>query len=315
MDNENRIIVALAKCAEYDTSIMPETVGRLLDTIACRPGRGTKVLVKPNLLAPTPPDYLPCTHPLVVRSVCRYLLDLGAEVRVGDSPTFGNAVEIGRKIGLTDALADLPVQMVNLSRPKLVRLSSGRRVPVSRVALENDLIVSVSKLKTHHQVRITVAVKNVYGCITGLGKPMLHLISGDRDSRFERMLLDIWKELPPSVSVMDAVIAMHGHGPTHGEPYPLELLAASPSPVALDAAVMNILGLRPHDAPLWQLALKLSLPGARLEDLVYPLQTPDSFTVNGFKTPDHLVPISFRPWKLAEHWIRRYVADGRKPSH
>jgi uncharacterized protein (DUF362 family) len=305
MDDTSRIAVALAKCAQYDTSNVPDTVGRLLETVACKPARGTRVLVKPNLLAPTPPDFLPCTHPLVVRAVCQYLLDLGAEVRVGDSPTFGNAIEIGRKIGLTETLADLPVRIVNLTRPRLVRLSSGRRVPISQVALENDLILSVSKLKTHHQVRITAAVKNVYGCITGLGKPILHLISGDSDSRFERMLLDIWKELPQSFSLMDAVTAMHGHGPTHGEPYPLGLLAASPSPVALDSAVMSILGLRPAEAPLWQLAQRLNLPGAKLEDLTYPLETPDSFTVNGFKVPDHLVPISFRPWKLAAHWIKR----------
>lgn len=310
MNNESRIAVALAKCAHYDVPTLPETIHRLLETVGCRSTPGARVLVKPNLLAPTPPDYLPCSHPSVVRAICRYFLDLGAKVRVGDSPTFGQGVEISRKIGLTEALADLPVALVNLNRPKLVRLSSGGRVALSRVALENDLIVSVPKLKAHHQVRITGAVKNVYGCVTGLAKPLLHLYCGD-GGRFERMLLEIWDQLPPNVSLMDAVMAMHVRGPNNGEPYALGLLAASRSPVAVDSAVMSILGMKPEDAPLWRMSLNLNLPGARMEDLVYPLESPESFDAEGFKTPDHLLPISFRPGKLAFHYLKRWLGRGR----
>jgi len=272
-------------------------------------------LVKPNLLAPTPPDFLPCTHPLVVRAICRRLLDCGAKVRVGDSPTFGNAVEIAKKIGLTETLADLPVSIVNLNRPKILRLSFGSRIVISRVALENDLIVSASKLKAHHQVRITAAVKNVYGCCWALAKPIQHLFYGGRGRRFETMLLEIWQHLPPSFSVMDAVTAMHVHGPTVGQPYSLGLLAASPSPIALDCAVMSLLGLKPEDAPLWQRALDLNLPGASIEDLTFPLESLEAFNAAGFKTPDHLFPLSFRPLAVGIHMIKRFLADNGKKAH
>lgn len=306
--------MALAKCAEYESSNLAATVQRLMSTIGCAPRQGDAILVKPNLLAPTPPDFLPCTHPLVVRAICRYLLDFGAKVRVGDSPTFGDAVGISRKIGLTEALADLPVTIVNLNRPKIVRLSFGSRIMVSRVALENDIIVSASKLKAHHQVRITAAVKNVYGCCWALAKPIQHLLHADRGPRFESMLLELWQHLPPSFSVMDAVTAMHVHGPTIGEPYTLGLLAASPSPVALDCAVMSLLGLKPADAPLWQRALDLGLPGAKFEDLTFPLESLDAFDATGFKTPAHLFPLSFRPLAVAIHVIKRYLAENGKKS-
>lgn len=304
-------MVALAKCSGYQAADLGATVGRLLEAIGCRPGAGARVLVKPNLLAPTPPDYLPCTHPGVVRAICRYLLDLGAQVRVGDSPTFGKGVEIAGKIGLTEALADLPVPIINLGRPKLVRLSFGGWAPISREALENDLIVNVPRLKAHHQMRITAAVKNMYGCITGLYKPLLHLSYGDRGGRFRRMLYGIWDTLPPSFSLLDAVTAMHVHGPNNGQPYSLGLLAASESPVALDSAVMSILGIEPRDAPMWQIALKLGLPGAKLEEITYPLEPPELFDGTGFQCPADLFPISFRPLRVCFHWVKRWRAHKR----
>jgi uncharacterized protein (DUF362 family) len=309
MDNQGKIVVALAGCQEYVATDVRDTVRALLETIEFYPTRGIKVLVKPNLLTPRPTDHITCTHPLVVRAVCEYLLDVGCEVRVGDSPTFGKAVDMAESIGLTQTLADLPVAIVNLDKPKLVRFSFGGTVPMSRVALENDLIVSVPKLKAHHQMRITGAVKNVYGCVAGLSKPILHFLHGDRGSRWENMILEIREHLPPTVSLMDAVRAMHVHGPVKGQSYPMGLLAASNSAVALDTAVMTILGLKPEDAPLWRLSVDLNLPGATPEEIVYPLETPELFNGKDFKFTERLNPISFRPLKVAAHYMRRWRAQ------
>lgn len=267
---------------------------------------GIKILVKPNLLAPTPPDFLPCTHPAVVRAVCLYFLEKGAEIDVGDSPTFGQGVKIAEKIGLTEALADLPVRLINLDRPQWVRLHSGGRALISRRVFEYEMFVNISKFKAHHQTRVTGAVKNVYGCVSGLYKPLFHFLYGDRGGRFRRMIYDLWRFIPPNISVMDAIITMHVNGPTNGRPYPLGLLGASPSPVALDTAVLKVIGLPPAHAPLWQTAFDLNLPGVDAGDIVYPLEPPASFNGSGFKTPGRLHPVSFRPLRIASHWLHRF---------
>lgn len=308
MDKIKSIAVALAKCSEYNSSCIREAVDRLFEVIGFRPGAGKRILVKPNLLTAIPPDYLACTHPSVVRAICEHLIDAGAKVQVGDSPTFGKAVDVAGKIGLTQALAHLPVTLVNLDRPKHVRLPFGALVPISRLVLESDLIVSVPKLKAHHQMRVTGAVKNVYGCVSGIRKPMLHFLHGDRGSRFEQMILEIWQKLPPSISLMDAVTAMHTHGPVKGEPYPLGLLAASSSPVALECAIDSIIGLEPSVVPLWHTAVKLNIPGARMEDLCFPLEAPESFHGRDFIVPDFLNCLSFRPEQIARNWIQRRKA-------
>lgn len=303
------IPVALAHCREYQGEVLPNTVGSLLEAIGCRPARGARILVKPNLLAATPPDFLPCTHPLVVRAVCRYLLDFGATVRVGDSPSFGNGADIARKIGLTDALADLAVPLVELDRPIRVRLSfRGGKAGLSQQALENDLILNLPKLKVHRMLRLTGAVKNVFGCVTGIRKALLHVRYGSWGTRFERMLLDLHDHLPPSLSLMDAVTAMHVGGPVKGQPYELGLLGASPSPVALDAAVFSLLGLTAAEVATWREALRRGLPGARVADLHYPLEPPQAFDAQGFQMPQELDPVGFHPIRLARSSFRHLKA-------
>jgi uncharacterized protein (DUF362 family) len=241
----------------------------------------------------------------VVRAACEYLLDLGARVTVGDSPTFGTGPAIAQKIGLTEALADLPVSITDLNRPRLVRLSfPWGRVAISRRALESDVILSLPKLKVHRMMAITGAVKNHFGCVASLFKVLLHVLHGDRGNRFESMLIDLLGLLPPSVSVMDAVTAMHVTGPVDGSPFPLGLLAASASAVALDTAVYTLLGLRPANVPLWQEALNRHLPGVKVGDLVYPLDPLESFDARGFQVPTTLQPLGFHPLRLAKHLLK-----------
>ena len=261
-------------------------------------------------MCPESPEHLTCTNPAIVRSVCEYLLDHGATVRIGDSPTFGKTTEMAAKIGLTSTLEGLPVSLVNFDRARTVRFSCGPSVGIACEVLDSDLIVSLPKLKAHHQMGITGAVKNVYGCVAGLRKPILHFLHGDRGCRFEHMLLELWQRIPPSVSLMDAVRAMHVHGPTKGEPYPLGLLGASSSPVALDTSVLSILGLKPDGLPLWKSAIALGLHGSRPDDLFHPLESPESFHGKDFRTPRFLYPISFRPLRMIGHYLERLRSRG-----
>jgi uncharacterized protein (DUF362 family) len=307
MTQQISIQVGLIRRPDYEGEGVVEALKTLLNTMGLSPGHGARVLVKPNLLAPTPPDYLPCTNPVVVKAVCEYLHDHGAKITVGDSPTFGKAVEFASKIGLADALSHLPVDLVNLDKPRFKKLSFGGVVPISSRVLDSDLVVSIPKLKAHHQTRITAAVKNVYGCVPGLRKPVLHLCYGDWGGKFETMLLEMWSKLPPSFSVIDGIVAMSGNGPVIGIPYSMGLLGASSSPVALDTAIMAMLGLEPHDCPLWRMALRLGLPGAGPEDITYPIEGPEAFDVKGFETPEYLYPLSFRPLRVVSHLYMKRV--------
>jgi uncharacterized protein (DUF362 family) len=286
--------VYLRRLRGYEDPRLEAVVAELLTAANCPAVQGHRVLVKPNLVAPLNTS-LSCTNPLVVRAVCRYLLSRGATVLVADSPAFGTGRIMARLSGITDALADLPVQVESLDRPRQISLSLGGSIGVSRLALGVDHIVNVARLKCHDQMGMTLAVKNFFGCVCGFRKSLAHQRLGKNDALFARMILDVWAALPPSTSLLDGVIAMHKAGPVGGEPFALGLLGAAANPVALDTAVYTLLGLVPERIPLWREALALGLAGARPEDVAYVMEPPEAFNASGFFVKPVLSPLAFEP--------------------
>lgn len=51
-----------------------------------------------------------------------------------------------------------------------VETADGKFLMIAKDALDCDALISVSKMKTHALERITGAVKNQYGCISGVYK-------------------------------------------------------------------------------------------------------------------------------------------------
>jgi uncharacterized protein (DUF362 family) len=289
--------VFLARVRDYSQPDLADVVGRLLESCGCKPAPGTPVLVKPNLVAPYNSS-LSCTNPLVVRAACAYLLDHGAKVSVGDSPAFGTARIVAKVCGLTKALRPLPVKVIDFSGTKRIPLSLGGRAGVAPQALEAELILNIPRFKAHDQMLLSLAMKNFFGCVTGLRKTLAHQIHGERANRFESMIMDVALSLPKNLSLMDGVVAMHGHGPARGAPYPLGLIGAAASPVALDTAMCMLLGLDPAAVPLGREALSRGLAGAKPQDLAFPLETPEAFPGQDFILPGKLANVAFGPSRV-----------------
>lgn len=298
--------VALAACSGYEAAA--PAVGAVLEASGWHPGRGATVLVKPNLLRAVP---LACTHPRVVTAACAWLLDQGARVHVADSPGFGTAEGVARAVGLADALRPLGLKVRALNDPVPVPLSRGGHWGVARLALESDAVLSVPRVKAHAMTRLSLSVKNLFGCVCGLRKAWAHTRQGGRPGVFVSGLLDLYAALPPVAALADGVEAMHVTGPSGGRPFALGLVAASTAAPALDAALGALLGARPADIPLWAEAARRGLPGTDPASCVYPLERPEPCTVDGFILPATLDDISFRPHRLLLSLGRRVIRMGR----
>jgi uncharacterized protein (DUF362 family) len=307
---EMPVPVALAHCQDYDPVGLESATDSLFQAIGFHPTPDTRILVKPNLIA-VRGGSLACSHPQVVRAVCRWLLDHDVQVTVGDSPAFGAAPTVARHIGLTEALAGLHLPVANLGHPVPLKFSFGGAIGVSRTALESDLILNVPKLKAHSQMRVTGAVKNLFGCVSGMRKAMAHSKYGDKGNKFESMIVEIVEALPPVTSLMDGITAMHRTGPMGGDSYPLGLLGACTNPVALDTAIYGILGTSPEAVALWREAICRNLPGARPEEISYPLEQPEAFDGSGFLLPE-LSPVTFHPLRLAKSAVKRTLLRLRR---
>lgn len=302
--------VGMLQCTSYSRQQLKEKIDTIFQSISFSVSAGSKVLLKPNLIS-AGNNGLGCTHPEIVAATAEWLLDCGAHVAIGDSPAFGSAKKVMRACGILDALQDLPVRQVNFNHPRKIDLAGGFRVGVASEVLDCDVLVNLPKCKAHSQFLLTLAVKNYFGAVVGLRKPFIHARYGDVGNKFEELVVGLLDTMPGGVSLMDGVIAMHRTGPVKGEPCRTNFLAASENPVALDSALMAVLGCDPADVPLWREGKKRNLQGVDPSSLEFPLMKPGEIQTEQFVLPQSLIPITFHPGRLAVSSVRRMVAHIR----
>lgn len=244
--------VARVACPEY--AEVERAFRRTLEWLADDgpwAARGEPLLVKPNFLAPRPPEEAVTTHPAVVAAALAVAADLGARAVVADSPGFGSAAKVARVSGVAEVCRRFGVPVMDLGRGEAVTVAGAtfRGLYLAREALEARWLWNLAKWKTHTMMGLTLGVKNLYGCVPGKRKVAAHLRAGRDPTGFARQLLDLEGLLRPRLTVLDGVVAMDGAGPGSGRPRRRGLLLASADAPALDWEATRLSGFRPGDVP------------------------------------------------------------------
>ncbi len=293
----------------YDYDQLKPTICEIMDAAGGGAiGSGSRVLVKPNLLAPATPDKAMLTHPLVVRAVVEYLLKKGARVQVSDSQAMGSFEKVMKESGLEDALSDLDVDCRELKASLSVEVGEPfHRLEVSEDALKADFLINLPKLKTHSQMLLTLGVKNLFGCVVGLRKPEWHLRTGVDRQMFARLIVSVCKAVRPSITILDGILAMEGQGPGKGGvPRHVGVVLGSSSAVAVDIAVCRMLGIAQDRLLTNEAARELGLIEGDVEI------EGDFVPVPQFDIPE-ITPIVFGPHcfhgLMRKHLVQRPVPD------
>ena len=244
--------VFIARCDEYD--LASAAVDRVLDAFggagAILNGRKL-VLVKPNLIMPRKPDDNATTHPAVIAAVCSAFAKAGASVTIIDS-TGGPHTKMLLKMlysrcDMTGAAEKSGASLSYNTASRAVSVPNGRivkKLELLSPVLDAELVVSVAKAKTHGFMAMTGCVKNMFGCIPGMGKPNMHRKYSKRED-FAGMLVDLCQQVAPGFSILDGIVGMEGAGPTAGKSKRLNVIAGGFSPYAVDLAQCYLMGLRP----------------------------------------------------------------------
>lgn len=283
--------VSIKKCGSYEKETVQKAVAEAVSLLGGMDRfvkRGERVLVKPNLLAAKPPEAAVTTHPQVVRAVLALLKDAGAAPVVGDSPGLGSARKAAEKGGILAVCLEMGVELIELKELLIADNPKGRtfkKLEVAREAVECGSIINVPKLKTHAQMYLTMAVKNMFGCVPGKLKPGWHLSAGVQSQSFASMLLDLCLFLSPKLSIMDAVTAMEGNGPGSGDPRHVGLIFAGESPVALDMTAAAVVGASVDDVPLLKAARRMGMNEAEPSNIRVLGESVEDVRVAGFKFP------------------------------
>lgn len=262
--------VSIVRCNDYESHLVQQAVNKALDLLGgisnfIKPG--AKVLVKPNLLMAKEPEFGIDTHPEVVRAVVKLLKEINCRIFVGDGPSvWGNQINnvdgVYERSGIKRVCSEEGVSLVNFDKRRM-----REKFPLTTWLDECDYLVNVPKFKTHEFTLLTGAIKNLFGLVVGTYKTELHKNYFNPDD-FSRILVDVYQEAKPALTVIDGIVAMEGDGPaTSGRLRQLDLLLVGSDCVALDSIMALIMGLKPLDVLTIQEAAKRGLGNADINSI------------------------------------------------
>ena len=243
--------VAVQKCDEYQFDSVYNSVKKLLELVPPPDLKDKSVLLKPNILYPKKVEDAVCTHPVVVGACVKAFVKLGAkEVLVGESPAMANSTSSAKSTGIYDMVVQNGGTWIDFNGNLTVPCPEGKLVKQFSFATafeKADMIVSLSKLKTHQFMSYTGAMKNLFGLMVGLDKAQSHYRFPKKED-FGAFLTDLNIASKPCYAIMDAIVGMEGPGgPGSGDPVKLGFLASSDNILALDWFCSEIVGYNPYE--------------------------------------------------------------------
>jgi uncharacterized protein (DUF362 family) len=221
--------------------------------------QGKRVLLKPNMVEPIREAPHMTTHPAVVLAAAEVFRTWGADVTVGEAPGHLRDTDLAlAESGVGEAIDSVKLPFADLNYQDVAWLpNAGRQSNLKgfffpQAVAEADLIVSLPKLKTHHWVGVTAAMKNLYGtipgCKYGWPKNVLHYCG------IPQTVFDINASLPRTIAIVDGIDCMEGDGPIMGTLKRLGVILVGTCPAAVDATVCRLMEIDPYAVPYLKLA-------------------------------------------------------------
>jgi ferredoxin len=142
-------------------------------------------------------------------------------------------------------LKKLGAEVANFDEEEWIKVESPLKLAlkvfcIAKTVLDCDLIISVAKMKTHAETKVTLSIKNALGMISKNDRRAAHMINIDR------AIIDVFAYLTKNkklISFVDAIYALEGRrGPTIGNPVKMDLVIAGDNPIAVDATCVEIMG-------------------------------------------------------------------------
>lgn len=217
------------------------------------------VVLKVNLVCGAEPEKACTTHPSIVKAVAKECVNLGAKkVIIADSPggpfSQNHLKGVYEKSKMTQVVCQDVELNSNFNIAKIENKENKflKNFNIISVLNSADVIINISKFKTHTFMGYTGVVKNMFGAIPGLEKVEMHsrFVS---QTDFGNMLIDINETLKSkmALNVLDSVLGMQGQGPTGGKPIKINKIMASNNAYALDYVQMEMMTENLSDFPIY----------------------------------------------------------------
>jgi len=153
-----------------------------------------------------------------------------------------------RMLGYEKMAKEKGVKLVNLTndqaeKVKVTVRNKTRQFSLPKTIADADILIDVPKIKYMMMVKLTCALKNIYGCNPYPKKYKYH-------KQLDETIVSLNKIMKPDLCIIDGIIAKGI------KTIKLGLIMTSTDPVAIDAAAAQIAGINPHSVKYITLASK-----------------------------------------------------------
>ena len=129
------------------------------------PPTGSRILIKPNLVLPSPNDSGAVTRREVVEGIIEFLGDDRYEIFVGEGAAIHDTWRCFREAGYDELERRYRVKLIDLNKDEFEEIRGKYwRFKVSRSFFESDYVISAAVLK-EHAFKVTLSLKNMMGVL------------------------------------------------------------------------------------------------------------------------------------------------------
>jgi uncharacterized protein (DUF362 family) len=211
--------------------------------------KGRRPVIKVNFVSTY--RQLSATHPDAARAVVEFLRDRGEkDIAVAEGATLGTTSRGFREYGYLDLAKEYDLELIDLNEPdswKMVFVMHPDMKPhpvklAQTMVDPNNYIISVTCMKSHLQVGVTLTAKNVImGAIMIMDKVRMHPTeAGNR--MLDYNLFTVMQHLHIDLGVLDGFEGMEGDGPLRGETVDHRLALAGTDYLAVDRVGTEVMG-------------------------------------------------------------------------
>lgn len=235
-------VVSLVKIEEKEPSI-DNAIQKALDLIPFKFNQNiSNVAIKPNLCYYWDYSTGETTDPKFVGAlidVIRNNTSSDVKISIIESDASAMRCKYSFKIlGYEKIAKDKSAKLVNLTKNKSFKTTvnvgdDSREFYISQTIKEADLLINVPKIRYMPQVKISCALKNMYGCNPDPRKFTYH-------RWLDEAIVILNKIRKPDLCILDGIIVRGT------KTFKLGLVMASTDPVAIDAAASKIAGINPN---------------------------------------------------------------------
>jgi uncharacterized protein (DUF362 family) len=230
--------------------------------------KGSRVALKPNILTGKLSGPGVTTDPRIIKALVRLCFEAGAgEVRIVEGAGYGvptsEALDLA---GMKKVAEETGALLIDVDNDEVLEIEVPNplileKIPISCSFYESDVRINVPVLKTHDQLIMTLGMKNLKGIIQKPTKRLFHRIG------LAKAVVDLNKAVPLHLTVVDAIHAMEGLGPSLGKILEMNTIIASTDVYSLDIVGAKLMEIDPAELDYIKYAAEQGLIKLSGEDI------------------------------------------------